>query len=308
MSTELVDRMASVRAYLEAASSTNTRRAYANDWSDFTAWCKAQEVGSLPAPAAEVARYLAQLADVGLKPTTIRRRAAAIAAAHRAAGLEPPTNFEGVKATMRGIGRTLGTRKRKVKPVTAELLAAAMDKLPNTLIGKRDRALLAIGFAAARRRSELVSFAVEDIDRRPRGIVLHLGRSKTDQEGKGINIPIPNGRTIRPVAALDAWLEASGITSGPIFREINRYGTIGQAALSDRTVARIVKKVVGAVGLQVSDFSGHSLRAGFITDALDRGVDYFTIMKQSGQKKVDTLKEYDRRENDFDAHAGDDFL
>jgi integrase len=308
MSTELVDRMASVRAYLAAANSGNTRRAYATDWADFTTWCKAQAVDTLPAPPAEVARYLAQLADGGLKPTTIRRRAAAIAAAHRAANLEPPTNFEGVKATMRGIGRTLGRRKRKVEPVTAELLATALAKLPNTLTGKRDRALLAIGFAAARRRSELVSFTVEDIDRRSRGIVLHLGRSKTDQEGKGMNIPIPNGRIIRPVAALDAWLEASGITSGPIFREITRHGTIGQAALSDRTVARIVKKVVGAVGLQVSDFSGHSLRAGFITDALDRGVDYFTIMKQSGHAKVDTLKEYDRRENDFDDHAGDDFL
>ena len=308
MTTELVDRMASVRAYLEAANSGNTRRAYAADWAAFSTWCKTQGVDALPAPPAEVARYLAQLADGGLKPSTIRRRAAAISAAHKAAGYEPPTNLEGVKATLRGIRRTLGARKRKVKPATVQLLATALGNLPDSLRGKRDRALLAVGFAAARRRSELVAFTVEDIERRPRGIMLHLRRSKTDQEGKGAQIPIPNGRAIRPVEALDAWLTASGIVSGPIFREVTRHGTIGKSALSDRAVARIVKQVVGAAGLQASDFSGHSLRAGFITDALDRKVDYFTIMKQSGHAKVDTLKEYDRRENDFDDHAGDDFL
>jgi site-specific recombinase XerD len=308
MSTELVDRMASVRAYLAAANSGNTRRAYATDCAHFATWCQGQAVDALPAPPAEVARYLAELADIGLKPSTIRRRAAAIGAAHRAAGLEPPTSFEGVKQTMRGIRRALGTRKRKVKPATVSLLATALEALPDTLRGKRDRALLAIGFAAARRRSELVSFNVEDIEPRPRGIVLHLGRSKTDQEGKGTKIPVPNGKTIRPVASLDAWLEASGITAGPIFREITRHGRIGETALSDRSVARIVKKVVGAVGIDADDFSGHSLRAGFITDALDRQVDFFTIMKQSGHRKVDTLKEYDRRENDFDHHAGEEFL
>lgn len=72
-----------------------------------------------------------------------------------------------------------------------------------------------------------------------------------------------------------------------MFQEITRHETIGQAALSDHSMARIVNKVVGTVGLQASDFSGHSLRAGFITEALDRGVDYSTIMKQSGRRKSD---------------------
>lgn len=175
MSTELVDRMASVRAYLAAANSGNTRRAYATDWADFTTWCTAQAVDTLPAPPAEVARYLAQLADIGLKPSTIRRRAAAIGAAHRAAGFEPPTDSEGVKQTMRGIRRKLSTRKRKVKPAT-ELPAQALDALPDTLRGKRDRALLAIGFAAARRRRELVSFNVEDIE--PRSASLSKSRNQ----------------------------------------------------------------------------------------------------------------------------------
>lgn len=308
MSTELVDPLSSVRSYLEAEKSSNTRRAYASDWVDFLDWCGRVSEQPLPALPLVVARYLAQLADSGLKTSTIRRRAAAIAAAHKAAGHEPPTNFEGVRAVMRGIRRSLGKRRRKVAPATAELLAAVLGKLPEDLRGKRDRALLAIGFAAARRRSELVSFDVEHIERRPRGIVLHLARSKTDQEGEGAQIPIPNGKWLKPVSALDAWLEASGITAGPIFREIDRHGRLGTERLSDRSVARIVKKVVGAAGLEAGAFSGHSLRAGFVTSALEHQVDPLLIMKQTGHVKVDTLKEYDRRENDFDGHAGGDFL
>jgi hypothetical protein len=69
-----------------------------------------------------VARYLAELADGGKKTSTIQRRVSAIAGAHKAAGFEPPTNFEGVKAVMRGIRRRIGKRKRKVAPATAELL------------------------------------------------------------------------------------------------------------------------------------------------------------------------------------------
>jgi len=308
VANELVDQLSSVRSYLAAEKSDNTRRAYASDWADFTAWCKTQNVDLLPAAPIDVARYLAQLADGGLKTSTIQRRTAAIRAAHKAAGHEPPTNAEGVKAVMRGIRRRLGKRKKKAAPATAELLAAALNKLPETLRGKRDRALLAIGFAAARRRSEIVAFDVEDIERRKRGIVLHLRRSKTDQEGEGAEIPIPNGKWLRPVDALDAWLSAAGITTGPIFRAIDRHGRVSRARLSDGSVARIVKKVVGAAGLEASDFSGHSLRAGFVTSALEHKVDPLLIMKQTGHVKVDTLAEYDRRENDFEHHAGGDFL
>jgi site-specific recombinase XerD len=306
-STELVDPLASVRAYLEAEKADNTRRAYASDWADFECWCATLNLRSLPAAAIDVARYLAALADSGRKTSTIQRRVAAIAAIHKAAGHEPPTNFEGVKAVMRGIRRRLGKRKRKAAPATAELLARALNNLPDTLRGKRDRALLAIGFAGAFRRSELVDLKVNDVTRRTRGILLHLAGSKTDQEGEGTEIPIPNGRHLRPVEALDAWLAASGITEGPLFRNVDRHGRVG-AALSAGSVARIVKSVFRAAGLEASAFSGHSLRAGFVTDALDRDVDFFKIMRQTRHVKVDTLKEYDRREQDLEDHAGEEFL
>jgi site-specific recombinase XerD len=306
MSTELVDPMASVRAYLEAEKSDNTRRAYASDWSDFRTWCDGQNCSCLPAAPIDVARYLAQLADGGLKTSTIQRRTAAIRSVHKAAGFEPPTNAEGVKAVMSGIRRRLGKRQVKAAPATAELLGQALKNLPETLRGKRDRALLAIGFAAALRRSELVDLKVNDVDRRSRGIVLRIGRSKTDQDGEGADLPVPNGRRLRPVAALDAWLEASGITEGPIFRAVDRHGRVSRTALTDRQVSRIVKDVLGVAA--VGAFSGHSLRAGFVTSALDAGEDPLKVMKQTRHVKVDTLKGYDRRENSFEDHAGEEFL
>jgi site-specific recombinase XerD len=262
----------------------------------------------MPAEPMTVARYLAQLADSGKKAATIQRRVASIRAAHRAAGHEPPTNAEGVKGTMRGIRRTLGTRKVKKAPATAEIIMSLQAVFPDTLAGKRDRAIVLLGFAAALRRSELVALDVADVEWRRKGILLHKRRSKTDQEGKGATIPIPRGEALKPVDALDAWLKASGICEGALFRAVHRSGALLNKRLSDRDVARIVKRSVAAAGIDAKVFSGHSLRAGFVTSALDAGEDPMKIMPITGHKKVDTLQEYDRRENDFDSHAGKGFL
>lgn len=308
MANELVDAMGSVRAYLAAEKASNTRKGYASDWADFSAWCSAAELSSLPAEPATVARYLAHLADGGRKSSTIQRRVAAIRSAHQAAGFEPPTNTEGVKATMRGIRRTLQSKPTRKKPTTAALLSKVLEHLPNTLAGLRDRALLLVGFAAALRRSELVGIQLEEIERRPGGVLIHLDHSKSDQEGKGTAIPVPNGKQLRPIEALDAWLEAAGITSGPVFREVDRHGRVGAGALSDRSVARIVKRAIKAAGLDEAAFSGHSMRAGFVTEALDRRADPLMVKKQSRHVKLDTLAIYDRRDNELEDHVGGDFL
>src|SRR4051812_25991826 len=105
MSTALTDPMASVRAYLAAEKAGNTRKAYAGDWADFATWCSQAGEDPLPSTPEAAARYLAQLADVGRKVSTIQRRVAAIRCVHKAAGFEPPTGAEGVKAVMRGIRR-----------------------------------------------------------------------------------------------------------------------------------------------------------------------------------------------------------
>lgn len=307
-STELVDPMGSVRAYIAAEKSDNTRKAYGSDWADFSNWCNSADLQPLPAEPATVARYLAQLADGGRKTATIQRRLAAIRAVHKAAGFEPPTNAEGVKATMRGIRRQLRCRPTRKAPATSEVLHIVLAHLPKTLAGLRDRALLLVGFAAALRRSELSALHVRHIERRSRGIVLHIDHSKTDQEARGEQIPVPNGRELKPVAALDAWLEAAAIDEGPIFREVDRHGKVGLTPLSDRSIARILQRAIAAAGLDPKIFGGHSMRAGFITSALDRGEDLFKVMRISRHVKVDTVKVYDRRESGFDDHAGGEFL
>jgi site-specific recombinase XerD len=308
MSTELVDPMASVRAYLEAEKAGNTRRAYAKDWADFSTWCKTQTIDPIAAAPVDVARYLAQLADGGRKVATIQRRKAAISAIYKAAGFEPPTNAEGVKAVMRGIRRTLRSRPVRKAPTTAELLSLLLEHLPNTLAGLRDRAILLVGFAAALRRSELVALKLEDIEQRVGGILLHLGQTTSDQEGAAAPIPVPNGKHIKPVEALNRWISAAGIMSGPVFREVDRHGKMGSTPLSDRSVARIVKRAVKAAGLDEDLFSGHSMRAGFVTTALGLKIDPLLVMKTSRHKKMETLAIYDRRDNDFEGGAGGEIL
>jgi site-specific recombinase XerD len=304
----LVDPMASVRAYLAAEKSSATRRAYKSDFDHYTAWCDTQQLQPLGTPPIDVARYLAQLADGGLKTSTIVRRACAIRYVHKAAGLEPPTNAEGVKAVLRGIRRTLGARPLRKAPATAAAIAAMLEQLPTTLSGLRDRALLLIGFAAALRRSELVDLKVNDVERRQRGVVLHIRRSKTDQEGRGQSVPVPSGRALRPVEALDAWLSAAGIVEGHLFRQVDRHGRVGARALSGRSVARIVKRAAKAAGLDESTFSGHSPRAGFVTSALEDGVDALKVMQITRHVDPKSLAAYDRRERELDDHAGKGFL
>lgn len=127
----------------------------------------------------------------------------------------------------------------------------------------RDRALLLIGFAGGLRRSELVGFDVTDIEHVRQGIVLQIRFSKTDQLGKGQKIGIPHGRTRWcPIAAFDAWMAASGITEGPIFRPVDRHGRIHDTRLSGEAIALVVRERVAAAGLDPAQYSGHSLRAG----------------------------------------------
>lgn len=308
MGSELADPMGSVRAYLAASSSANTRRAYRSDWADFQAWCESVNLQPLPATPAAVARYLALLADSQRKVSTIERRSAAIRAAHKAAGFEPPTNAEAVKLVMRGIRRSIRSAPVRKAPATAARLAAMLERRPDSIAGLRDRAILLLAFAAALRRSELVDLNVNDVEWHAAGLVLEIRSSKTDQEGRGTRIPVPNGARLQAPAALKSWLEISEICEGPLFRPVDRHGRVGEQALTDRSVARVIKRAARAAGLDSALFSGHSPRAGFVTQALDDKVDPFKIMGITRHAKVDTLKIYDRRDSDFDNHAGRGFL
>lgn len=304
----IANSLASAAGYALAEKSEATRRAYRSDFDHFTSWCDQRQVEPLPASIDTVAAYFADLADGGLKASTIMRRAAAIGYAHRLRGVEPPTNAEPVKAVLRGIRRRIGTAVNRKAPATARLLVSMLKRVPDTITGKRDRALLLIGFAAALRRSELVALDVSDVELHERGIIIHIRQSKTDQEGEGQQVAVPTGRKLKPVETLQAWLTAGGIIEGPLFRPIAKGGRISAERLTDRSVADIVKRHADAAGLDPQIYSGHSLRAGFVTTALEDGADLLKVMDVTRHKEVKTLKGYDRRAKAFKDHAGQGFL
>src|SRR5262249_44870384 len=157
-----------------------------------------------------------------------------------------------------------------------------------------DRALLLLGFAGAFRRSELVALDVADLEFCDGGLRVHIRRSKTDQESAGATIAIVAGSIACPVKAVRAWLDAAGIAAGPVFRSVGKGGRLSSARLSDRTVANVVKVGADRVGLNAADFSGHSLRSGFLTSAALRGASIFKMMDVSRHKSMDTLRGYVR--------------
>lgn len=273
--------------FARAEKSDATRRAYRGDFDAFRAWCGDRGVSPLPAAAETVAAFLAAEAHRGLKPSSIGCRLAAVRYAHKLAGHEPPTNSEAVRATMRGIRRTVGAARVRKAPVTADHARAMAAATPDTLRGLRDRALLLLGFAGAFRRSELVGLDVGDIQECDEGMRVHVRRSKTDQEGQGATIAIVRGSTTCPVKAVKEWLQAADVAKGPLFRAVAKGGHVGTARLSDRTVAEIVKRCAGRVGLDPAAYAGHSLRAGFLTSAAARGASVFKMMDVSRHKSVD---------------------
>jgi integrase len=175
---------------------------------------------------------------------------------------------------------------------------------PDRLSGLRDRAVLLLGFAGAFRRSELVALDVADITEAKTGLLIKIRRSKTDQEGEGITIAIAKGDVACPARALREWLDAAGIETGPIFRAINKGGTVATDRLTGRSVANIVKAYAGRAGFDASTFSGHSLRSGFLTSAAANGASIFKMMDVSRHKSVDTLRGYVRDAELFKDHAG----
>jgi integrase len=278
-----------VAALVEASIADNTRRAYRSDLAHFSAWG-----GSLPAEPALVASYLAAHAET-LGVSTLVRRIATLSKAHQAQGLANPCRSEIVRATLRGVKRTRGTAQREAKPLLREDLFRVLDAMGERVKDVRDRALLLVGFAGGFRRSEIVGLNCNDVERVRQGLIIALRRSKTDQEGAGRKIGIPLGRTRHcPVLALDDWLTVSGIEAGPIYRPIDRHRRIGAARLSGEAVSLVIKERVEAAGIDPTGFSGHSLRAGFATSAVQAGVSTLKIRSQTGHASDTMLGRYVR--------------
>lgn len=277
--------------HLDGAYAPNTLRAYKADMFEFIAYCDKTGDCPLPAQPKAVAEFLMQTVSQGIKSSTIRRKVSSISAIHRLSSLDDPTKHSEVKITQRKIFRQLGTRFDQAYPITRSLLTKMLAACGDDLHGLRDRALLLVAYDSMRRRSELISLRVEDIERLPDvGASILLRKSKTDQQGLGKWIHLSSESTL----ALEQWVSAAKISEGLIFRGVRSSGVITDGLCESR-VSRIYKTLARKAGLDesiIQKISGHSMRVGGAHDLLNTGASLPQIMVKGGWAKTDTVMRY----------------
>jgi integrase len=301
----LRDAARSAGQYIAAAKSKATRRAYASDWRHFAAWCDGHGLPSLPATPDTVTLYIAAMADPpeGGKPfkaSTISRRLSSINTAHKAAGFDSPAKMDKVLVaeTLHGIRRIHGTAPTMKKPLTLDRIVKILGTLEGPIAAARDKALLLLGFVGGLRRSELAALRVEHLTKHRSGYTIRIPRSKTDQEGKGREIEIVLGshELTCPVLALENWMAVAPIKDGYLLRSVGQYGSVGQSLDKD-SVGEIIKKLVRRARLaHPEEYGGHSLRAGFVTEASANGATDRQIMRQTGHKSRAMIDRYSRED------------
>jgi site-specific recombinase XerD len=304
LSTEILVLQKEAKVHLENSKSENTKRAYRNDWKQFSEWCEKNGLYDLPADPETIVYYITFLGKT-FKASSIKRKMTAISQRHETAGYQSPTKTALVKGVWDGIQRTIGIKEEGKDALWLHELRQIIDAIPqDKVIDVRNRALLVMGWAGALRRSELISLHIEDVSITREGLILHLNRSKTDQKGEGQNVALPYGSNplTCPVRSLEDWLTASGISKGPLFRRIDRHGNI-MGGLTPQSVRLIVKSCCEKVGLDPERYGAHSLRSGFCSQAAKAGKAEHQIMKQTRHKRADSLQRYIKKANLFDDNA-----
>lgn len=296
--------------YAAAARAENTLRGYRSDWREFTAWCAAAHASALPAAPATITRYLTELAQHGAKVGTMSRRLSALRFAHQLRNLPDPTKHARVATVWEGIRRTHGAPPDQALPLMPPLLFDVLDTCPELkvwktkgrapepdLAGLRDRALLLVGFVAALRRSELAALSVSDITEHANGLVLKLGKTKTNQTGETeelVVLPRGHNPTRCAVTALTDWLETARITEGPVLRPVSKGNRALDRALNPESVNVLVQSALVRAGIDPAGYSAHSLRAGFVTFAHLRGASDRAIAHQTRHRSLATVGAYVR--------------
>lgn len=280
---------------IQDAYAPNTIRAYQSDMEEFIGYCSRLKARALPASPKIIAQFLGYSATLGIKSATVRRKVASISAVHRFSEQEDPTKHPQVKLAMRRIQRQLGTRFRQAYPaVTLAVLEKLLKACTNDPRGARNRALLMLAYSSMRRRSELVSLRLEDVDDLgAQAWSILLRRSKSDQEACGQWVHLDKQAT----QELKRWVKIAKIDSGFILRAIDPKGRI-QEDLSTGQIGRIFKalaKTAGLADLVVRDITGHSMRVGSAQDLLRCGASLPQIMVKGGWYKTDTVMRYVER-------------
>lgn len=307
---------------LESAIAENTRIAYRKGWQRFSDFCTARSYKPFPATPQAVVEFLIEQATQPagkngkhLSMGTVVLYHSAINRKHTDAGLPSPTRDPEVINVLRGLKRLKGTAQRQVKALRENQIEAMLKACEKTPLGLRDAAIIAIGFAAALRRSEICNLKIDDVEiiDSPDGtssskMFIYIRQSKTDQQGKGQKIAIPEGKKIKPIMRLKDWLNISGIRSGHVFQTLKRGGGLKGKKLHHSDVPRIIKHYAERIGLDPSEVAGHSLRAGFVTSAAAHHARLDKIMEVTRHRNPATVLKYIREADSFTDHAGAAFL
>lgn len=320
------------RCIAELSLADNTRIAYQKGWRRFVDFCAARGCAPLPAAPATVVEFvIAQASPAGkrLSYSTVALTCNAINRKHAEAGLARPGRDPQVADALRALRRLNGAGPRRVMALREHHIQAMVQvcAASPSLLGLRDAALLALGFAAALRRSEICNLIIDDMQRvdapldasrgrdnsraQTAGMFLRIRRSKTDPEAMGQTVAIPEGRVIRPLHLVDEWLHAAGLRASPgapLFQSMRRGGKLTGRPLHPTDVPRIVKHYAARIGLDPRDIAGHSLRAGFVTSAAWHNARLDKIMAITRHRQVATVLNYIRDADAFCHHAGADFL
>jgi integrase len=309
------------RDYVEAASSKNTRRAYAADWKHFASWCRRQGFELMPPDPQVVGLYITALAsgtDAGMATgekksvATIERRLSSLTWNFAQRGQPLDRKDRHIATVMAGIRNKHAAPPRQKEAILPEDLIAMLSALDRgTLRGLRDRAMLLLGFAGGLRRSEIVGLDVSrDQTEDGRGWVeiLDLGLLVTLRGKTGwreVEVGRGSSDATCPIVALQTWLKFARIAHGPLFRRVTGQGkSVGSERLNDQEVARLVKRAALAAGIRgdLSErertklFAGHSLRAGLASSA---EVDERYVQKQLGHASAEMTRKYQRRRDRF---------
>ena len=258
----------------------------------------------MPEEVTDILRRQGALAVAGPHaPATVRRRLALWRTMHRWRGLEGDFTDGQVRTALRLSVRAAARPpvRKSERALTGDLIEALLRTCwMNRTTDSRDRAILLLAFGSGgRRRSEVAALRVEDIrfeaeipagqDAAPLPAAsFRLGRTKTTDAADGADAWIVG----KPVTALRAWLTASGITAGPLFRAVDQWGNVGRKALTPQAVNLIVKKRAALAGLDPASVSAHGLRSGYLTEAARQGVPLTEAMAQSQHRSVQQAARY----------------
>ena len=228
-------------------------------------------------------------------PATLDRRIASWRAFHRMRNLASPFEAPILRQT-RQKARKVADRTpapKSANPITRDILLQLLEVSGPGLRGLRDRAVLSLGWASGgRRRSEIVALDVEDLDLTEltaKGLIrLRLPGTKTTTRGATPRLVL-QGTPARIVAA---WIDAAGLSSGPLFRRITRHDTVGRNRLSSAGVADILRRLLRSAGLPEGFASPHGLRSGFLTQAARDGAPLQAAMKLSLHRSPQQAQKY----------------